>query len=302
MTFNEKIKREIIDWEYTKNDFMVIMAFYCYNNYSLLEDPETKQQFWEIKNYSQHQLQFFQKYLQKYFELPTKLVVPDQPTKIYRLQIPDFHTIPFLEDLETSCRIFSQNKMNHQAILTGIFLAHGVVLDIEKNVYHAEIGVSDWFIQQLISKILKKLKIQSKVFNYKNKTKIYVKRAESLSDLLKSVNAVNQMLELEDHKILKDYLNQQQRLNNLDVANLSKVTKAATEQVAAIKTIIDQRNIYKWNDEEQIIMEERLKNPYLSLHELAVFIHDKYSIAVTKSGVNYLLRKTKKWAKQNQPN
>ncbi|WP_391592221.1 DNA-binding protein WhiA [[Mycoplasma] cavipharyngis] len=298
MTFNERVKIEIINQNYDQNQFEVIAAFFLYNNYLIFKIHENNKPFLEIKSYFKPVLNFLAEHFQKFYKINFELIIPENNKQIFRLIISDFENVAWLNEIELHCWKLSKNKNYYQAILIGIFLASGVVCDIENKSYHTEIRLTDSFIEKLLVKILKRIRtnINYKISHYQKQSKLYLKQAESISDFLKYLNAIEQMMYFEEQKILKDHLNQQQRLNNLDVANLSKVVQAAMDQIACIKKIQNHQKYLELDHNIQKFMQIRLENPELSLKDLSYLLTSKYQIQLTKSGLNHLVRKIKKIA------
>ena len=120
-----------------------------------------------------------------------------------------------------------------------------------------------------------------------NKTSIYLKEAESISNFLALIGANKAMLKFEDIRIQKEMRGKVNRIVNCETANLNKTLNAAVEQINAIKKLQETGEFNKLDDDLKEVALLRLEYPNMSLAELGKRLKNP----IGKSGVNYRLKK-----------
>lgn len=119
-----------------------------------------------------------------------------------------------------------------RSFLLGGFLSGGsIYFSGNQSNYHFEIRSANLEYLELIGKFLNYFKIETHVLKFRNTHKIYFKKSECISDLLKLFNATTTMYAFEDYRIQKDFTNSLQRMNNLDISNINKTIKASNNQI-----------------------------------------------------------------------
>jgi DNA-binding protein WhiA len=97
----------------------------------------------------------------------------------------------------------------------------------------------------------------------------YAKGAERIADALALAGAVDAALAIEEHAVMGAARAQANRVANADHANLVRVSKAAQEQLRAIRVLEHRGRLEVLPEQLREIAELRLRHPYLSLSELA---------------------------------
>ena len=176
---------------------------------------------------------------------------------------------------------------NEKAMIRGAFLGAGSVNNPENN-YHLEIVFSTKENTKYIKEMLQNdFKIFPKELDIENKTSIYLKEAESISNFLALIGANKAMLKFEDVRIQKEMRGKVNRIVNCETANLNKTLNASIEQINAIKKLQETGNFNKLDDGLKEVALLRLEYPNMSLVELG----KKLKNPIGKSGVNYRLKK-----------
>lgn len=156
-----------------------------------------------------------------------------------------------------------------------------------ENKYHLEIVFKqDENLNEIIF-ILKKLGINIKRMETKNKYSIYIKEGEEISKFLALIGANKAIMKFEDVRVQKEMNGKVNRLVNCETANLNKTINASIEQIAAIKKLQETGKFNKLNDNLKEIAILRLENPDMPLIDLGKLLKNP----VGKSGVNYRLKK-----------
>ena len=138
---------------------------------------------------------------------------------------------------------------------------------------------------KLVIKYLKLFGIKAKSLEKKGQYIVYIKDSTIISDFLSLIGTVNSLFKFEETKMIKEIKNNTNRLTNCETANLDKTLNTAFAQIDAINKVY---KIYgKKNLDKNLLelCELRLKNPTLSLKELAEILK------ISKSGVNHRFKK-----------
>lgn len=96
----------------------------------------------------------------------------------------------------------------------------------------------------------------------------YAKGAERIADALSLAGAVDAALSIEEHAVLGAARAHANRVANADHANLVRVSRAAHEQLGAIRALQDRGGLELLPERLREVAELRLRHPYLSLAEL----------------------------------
>ncbi len=192
--------------------------------------------------------------------------------------------IPYKESLEEITRDGKEEYL--RAIVRGLFLGSGSINNPE-NKYHLEIGLKSKKVLEEVSDLLKKLGVNVKSIETKNKYSIYIKEGEEISRFLALIGANKAVMIFEDIRIQKEMRGKVNRLVNCETANLNKTINASIEQISAIKKLQQTGKFNKLDDNLKEIANLRLENPNMSLVDLGKLLKEP----VGKSGVNYRLKK-----------
>ena len=180
-----------------------------------------------------------------------------------------------------------KKEENAKSIIRGAFLGAGSINNPE-NSYHLEIVFSSRENTKYVKELLESVfDIYAKELDIENKTSMYLKEAESISNFLALVGANKAMLKFEDIRIQKEMRGKVNRIVNCETANLNKTLNAAVEQINAIKKLQETGEFNKLDDDLKEVALLRLEYPNMSLAELGKRLKNP----IGKSGVNYRLKK-----------
>ncbi len=172
------------------------------------------------------------------------------------------------------------------AFIRGAFLAGGSITDPEKE-YRAEFRIKNTEIACFLYRLLYELQLEPKLTRRKDSDVVYLKKSESIEDLITVLGASAITLRLIDVKILKDVRNNINRKNNLEDANTSKTIDASIRQRNAVRLLIEKNKFDILPAELQEIALLRNANPEATLSELCKLS----SVSLTRSGLNHRLNK-----------
>jgi len=184
-----------------------------------------------------------------------------------------------------------------RAYIAGSFLAYGACNNPNKANYHLEIVTNEEESVQFLLKLLKRFDIEAKISKRRNKYVLYLKKADSISDFLRCVGAQEALMNFENTRISRDFINSKIRLDNCDIANMQKSLKTAREQLEAIEYL---KRSNKFNDLDQRLQDvANLRYTYSehSLSELALEYERIYHEKISRSGLKHRFDKLLKIAK-----
>ncbi len=194
------------------------------------------------------------------------------------------HTFHIHELRRIDMRNLPMNSMG--AFLGGVFLTCGSITDPLKE-YHLEFSAPTESLCKDLCDILYSVGVHPNVMQRKYTWSAYLKVSEEIEDLLTFIGAQKCTLELIEIKINKEVINQINRRNNCDMANIDKTISASEKQCRDIQQIIRHDGLEKLSPELRELAELRLENPHLSLAELGQMLKKP----IGRSGVNHRFRK-----------
>ncbi|AGM25743.1 hypothetical protein SSYRP_v1c01470 [Spiroplasma syrphidicola EA-1] len=180
-----------------------------------------------------------------------------------------------------------------RAYIAGIFIACGSVNSPETSNYHLEVQFLEEASALAFKRLLTKFYFSFRIIKRNDKYVCYIKKAILVSDFLKLIDAVNNVLEFENTRISRDITNSINRLNNIEISNQQKAIKAAEEQITMINYLIEHNffNLLGHNTQKVALL--RLENPDSSLQDLSNLLFEKENLEISKSGINHLFREIK---------
>lgn len=200
--------------------------------------------------------------------------------------------------LEKPLRKIVETDSNARAYLAGAFLAGGSINPPEKTNYHLEITAASEEQAGYIVEIMQRFDIHAKYIERRGKYVVYVKSAEKIADFLRIIEAGQAVLEFENVRISRDFTNNIQRLNNIDIANEMKAQNAAAGQIEDIKLLKSSPTYATISEKLRDVMELRLAYPESSLNELATIYEEETGNKVSKSGMKHRFVKIHEMAEQ----
>ena len=180
-----------------------------------------------------------------------------------------------------------------KAYLRGVFLASGSINDPKTSRYHLELHIEKPKEAVFVQKLLNLFDLNIKMLTRDRVYMLYLKDSEKISDYLRILDASNAVMYFENIRIYRDKMNQANRLNNCEQANMDKVVSSATKQLGYIEIIEDNMGTSLLDDKTKEALEYRKKYPESSLKELSEIITLETGNKITKSGLNHRFRKIK---------
>jgi hypothetical protein len=117
----------------------------------------------------------------------------------------------------------------------------------------------------LVEKFLKSNNIE---YTENNNTYILTK-GDSIAEFLRVLNLTNFLLRFEEKRIQKEYMNNTNRTINFEIANMEKVMKTASKQLAIFEKIKKEGKEDILTKKQKEFLEVRIENPELSIGDIA---------------------------------
>ena len=193
---------------------------------------------------------------------------------------------------------FMNSQCCRRAYLRGSFLASGAVSDPKRGRYHCELLTHDSIHKDHLKHLSSIEGIQWGEVEKKNDIVLYLKDSSLITVLLNLIGATSAALNYENARVYREVRNRVNRLVNSETANLNKTLKAAWRQAEKIQIIDKCVGLSTLPISLREVAKLRVNNPELSLSELALLMKKP----ISKSAVNYRLRKIEQLADSLQPN
>lgn len=210
------------------------------------------------------------------------------------------------EDLELS---FVENKISRKIVyndetiagyLAGAFLASGSINAPSNSKYHLEIACHDEDYAMRIAKLFYKYKntnFEPKTIKRRQQYVVYLKRSDKIGEFLIMIGAINSCIEFENVRVDRDFMNNANRLTNLDTANMAKTVEVAKKQRYWIEIIDSHLGIENIaNSKLKLLCQLRLKHESHSMSDLANMMSEELKVEVSKSNVAHLFKKIEEMA------
>ena len=196
--------------------------------------------------------------LKKLYKVDTKLTI----SKKTNLRKNNVYTLRVKENVKkilTDLGLYTENKglLTHptynivskdcccRAYIAGAFIAYGSCNPPTNSNYHLEISLNDIDYANFLVKLIARCNnLEAKISKRRNKYIVYIKKADSIASFLAVIGAQECMLNFENIRIDRDFVQSQKRVENCYIANEVKTLKAAEEQVAYMMKI-KESNKYK---------------------------------------------------------
>ncbi|MGY6172281.1 DNA-binding protein WhiA [Candidatus Mycoplasma pogonae] len=175
----------------------------------------------------------------------------------------------------------------------GVFVGSGSIVPLYSASYHLQI--STWYesiVNLMQTKLQKHFKFN--VIKRDDRFVLYLKKAESISDFLKSIGAIKSFYKFEDEKIHRDISNSSNRQWSLDFRNQERLVEASQFHIENFNLVKKHKLEHLFKKEQLEFYALKKENPFTSLSELVILLEKKKGIKKTKSCLNHWLIKLRK--------
>ncbi|MEG0529488.1 MAG: DNA-binding protein WhiA [Bacilli bacterium] len=179
--------------------------------------------------------------------------------------------------------------------IAGVFLSSGSCNSPLSSNYHLELAFNDGIFAIQMQKLINELRVASfnmRLIKRRNQFVLYLKKSDLISSFIIMIGAVSSCMEFEDIRVERDFTNNDNRLFNLDNANMKKTIDSSTEQIENIKYLKENIGLdHIENEKLKVLCEIRLNNKEASLQELARELGERLEKNISKSNVYHLFIK-----------
>ena len=191
----------------------------------------------------------------------------------------------FKEGISASLVSTEERKI---AYIQGAFLGGGSCTmpgEKAKTGYHLEIVFSDRKTAKDFCELLSEFELLVKLIERKETHVVYIKSKEMISDFLAIIGVEHCLKKFSALVEKRDEANRNNRAQNCMAGNADKAAMAAVKQVLAIGKLKGNGGFEELSEELKELAELRIKQPSMSLQELADYLK------VSKSCLNHRMRK-----------
>ena len=179
--------------------------------------------------------------------------------------------------------------------LAGVFLSTGSVNSPETSNYHLEMSFNNENYARWLLHLFPKYShtnIDPRLIKRREKYVVYIKKSDQIADFLLLIGAVTACMDFENVRIDRDFVNNANRLTNLDTANMSKTVKSGKRQQEEIKYLINKYGLENLgNQKVQLVIKYRLEMMSAPLEQIASLVSMDLNTHVSKSNINHIFRK-----------
>lgn len=285
MTFSYRLKKELCEirpfnreLQYAQLSGLLMFCKEFESNIVLFST-----EYFEIAEYFTKLIKYIFKYNANISKAP-KLSNVD--AVVYTVSITESNIVDKLNEMVDNISDFINSTEAVSAYIRGAFLACGTITDPEKS-YHIEFVTQYENAAEFLCDIISNLSINAKISKRKGNYIVYLKESANIEDLVTYMGATKSTLALMDVKVYKDMRNKVNRITNCETANLNKTVTASAKQIEDIKKIEKNMGLESLSDDLKQIAQIRLKNPDMSLSEIATELVPP----ISRSGVNHRFKK-----------
>lgn len=199
-------------------------------------------------------------------------------------------------------KIFFEDEQKSYGYMTGAFLACGSCASPRSSNYHLELSIADGLLAQQIQALanrIKKIGLNMRLTKRRNQFVVYLKKSDLISSFIIMIGAIDSCIKFEDIRVDRDFLNNDNRLINLDSANYKKMLKSSDEQCS---NIIFLKDLIGLDTIDNIKVRElckiRLENREASMNELSLLLSKRIEEKVSKSNIFHLFKKIEQMVKR----
>lgn len=177
-------------------------------------------------------------------------------------------------------------------LIRGAFLVAGRASKTDKSL-NLEMVMPSLGAANAVSELLKRVGLEPKCTERKGEILLYYKKADTVEDFLSFIGAQNASFEIMNDVILRAIRCSANRQKNCDTTNLRRAVEAASVQLSAISSILENEgSLDGLSASLRETAKIRLENPIESLEEITDLHVDK----ISRSGVSHRLSKIVSYA------
>lgn len=183
------------------------------------------------------------------------------------------------------------NLENIKAFISGSFLGKGWTNSPSSKFYHFEIRVKDLKYSLDLQEAFHSCGIETKTIIKNNWYQTYVKKSTLISDILSLMNASESVMIFADVRIERDFVSTLTKISAVEPYNKKKTLDSSEKQIKAFKKIKSNIDGFDLSEDKLNLMNLRLENPSYSLDDLQMKFNLLYQKNVSRSTINFWLKK-----------
>lgn len=172
-----------------------------------------------------------------------------------------------------------------KVMLRGLFVSSGNIIDPNKG-YYLTLSFTNEYMDYIYA-LLCTMDLEPKALKRHDEYILYYKESERIEDFLTVIGAGKFALELMEAKVMKETRNNLNRLNNAEIANMTRTAEASAEACDAIHKLEKHGRLSHMSDSVQETARLRLEYPEYNLEQL----RELHSRPISKSGLYHRLNK-----------
>lgn len=311
-SFTQKVKEEVTLYEYNKNNFLPLLSGFIKTNGTL--SISSKQLLLTLQTENAKIAKLIYQGIITCFDVTPQFSYSKKmkldKCVVYHLTIRSKveEILKKLEIADGLMKLTPKDILENDGarfFLMGVFLSSGSVNSPTSSNYHLQMIVTTEDDAKELIKILNRFKndrhMDFKYIARRNKYLVYLKKADQITIFLALINAPIAMMEFENARIEKDYINSDNRYQICFNANFQKTIKKANEQIEDIKIIEKNIGLIHLSEKEQMLAKVRVENPEAPLSSLVEILR-KEGISISKSGASRIFNKLHDLASSNKEN
>ena len=177
------------------------------------------------------------------------------------------------------------------AYLRGAFLGSGFVSD-PRGDFHFEVIVETEELADGLVDLLARKNIKARIMQRRNSYMVYLKSGSAILEFLALVGAHQSALAMENARVIKSVRNDVNRQTNAEIANQAKTSRAAIDQIRAIRQVVEAHGMENLPPALQDFIKLRVRHPEATLKELGELANPPLS----KSAVYHRVRRIEQLA------
>lgn len=177
------------------------------------------------------------------------------------------------------------------AYLRGAFLGSGFVSD-PRGDFHFEVIVETEELADGLVDLLARKNIKARIMQRRNSYMVYLKSGSAILEFLALAGAHQSALAMENARVIKSVRNDVNRQTNAEIANQAKTSRAAIDQIRAIRQVVEAHGMENLPPALQDFIKLRVRHPEATLKELGELANPPLS----KSAVYHRVRRIEQLA------
>ena len=280
VSFTTFIKNEIIEYNWTPNQVKIIF-FSFLKTIGIFKDG-----YYLFSTTLIDKKIIINNLFKKFYSLNVSPIETKTLLK-YKIYDKDFIDKFCLESNEKFLKSIEENK----AFISGVFLGKGWINSPKSRFYHCEFRTKNISHSLDIQEVLDSLGIKFSTIIKNEWYYTYIKKALDISTVISSFNASQSLMLFEDSRIERDFVATYKKMESIEQYNQDKTKKSSIKQIEAINHIFDNKKENKLSIDQQKISKIRIDNPNYSLLELQMQFNHENNKEVSKSTIDFWLKK-----------